>query len=78
VVDAWVSSEPWARFEVPATEIGRISPGFLAEEERTLGPRWYRQEYGCSFEETEDSVFASETIAGAITSEVTPLFGAGS
>jgi hypothetical protein len=74
--EAW-SGETWERFEVPATEIGRISGAFLAEEEGALGPRWFRQEYLCSFEETEDSVFASEAVETAITSEVTPLFGEG-
>lgn len=71
----WTEGEGWERYEVPATDVPRISPEFLAEERRTLGERWYRQEFLCSFEETEDSVFASEAIESAITSEVSPLFG---
>jgi hypothetical protein len=48
----------------------------LAEERATL-PSWvFRQEYECSFEETEDAVFTTEMIDGAISSDVTPLFGA--
>lgn len=59
-----------------AEECPRISQEFL--EERAALPSWiYRQEYECSFEETEDQVFTTEMIERAITSEVTPLFGSG-
>ena len=51
--------------------------GVLAEERATL-PSWvFRQEYECSFEETEDQVFSTEMVERAVTSEVTPLFGSG-
>jgi hypothetical protein len=41
-------------------------------------PSWvFRQEHECSFEETEDQVFTIEMVERAVTSEVTPLFGAG-
>jgi terminase large subunit-like protein len=67
----------WERYEVKAQECPRISPKFL-EEERQVLPSWvYRQEYECSFEELEDTVFTYEMIQGAVTSEVTPLFGSG-
>ena len=59
-----------------AEECPRISQEFL--EERAALPSWiYRQEYECSFEETEDQVFTTEMIERAVTSEVTPLFGSG-
>jgi len=61
---------------VTAEECPRISQEFL--EERAALPSWiYRQEYECSFEETEDQVFTTEMIERAVTSEVTPLFGSG-
>jgi len=61
---------------VTAEECPRISEEFL--EERAALPSWiYRQEYECSFEETEDQVFTTEMIERAVTSEVTPLFGSG-
>ena len=65
----------WQRYAVTAHDCPRISKAFLEEEAKTLGLRWFRQEYECSFEETEDSVFDYETVEGAITEEVTPLFG---
>ena len=65
----------WERYEVPASQCPRISEEFLEEERRVL-PSWvFRQEYECSFEETEDQVFTTEMVERALTSEVTPLFG---
>src|SRR5215208_3415962 len=67
----------WERYEVPASQCLRISEAFLEEERRVL-PSWvYRQEYECSFEETEDQVFTTEMVEQAVTPEVTPLFGSG-
>jgi hypothetical protein len=65
----------WERYEIPASECPRIPAAFLEEERRAL-PTWvYRQEYECSFEETEDQVFTTEMVERAVTSEVKPLFG---
>jgi hypothetical protein len=67
----------WERYEVPASQCLRISEEFLEEERRVL-PSWvYRQEYECSFEDTEDQVFTTEMVEQAVTPEVTPLFGSG-
>jgi hypothetical protein len=75
--EEWTGGAGWERYEVPAEECPRISPEFL-EEERAALPSWvYRQEYECSFEETEDQVFTTEMIDRAVTSEVKPLFGTG-
>jgi hypothetical protein len=73
--EEWIGGAGWERFEVPASQCPRISPTFLEEEQRSLPARVYRQEYECSFEETEDSVFSYELVEQAVTSEVTPLFG---
>jgi hypothetical protein len=70
-------SAGWERYEVTAEECPRITPEFLEEEQEAL-PSWvYRQEYECSFEETEDQVFTHEMVERAVTAEVTPLFGSG-
>ena len=48
--DAWCSpDDSWARIRVPATDVPRISPEFLAAERR-LGDAYFRQEYECSFQ----------------------------
>jgi hypothetical protein len=61
---------------VTAEECPRISEVFLEEERSVLPPWIFRQEYECSFEETEDAVFTHEMIERAVTSEVKPLFAA--
>jgi phage FluMu gp28-like protein len=65
----------WERYEVPASQCPRISEEFLEEERRTLPRRVFRQEYECSFEETDDQVFSHADVQAAISEEVTPLFG---
>ncbi len=56
--DAWANGgTDWARIEVPAERITRITPEFLAGERRAMGTSWFRQEYGCSFEALEGLVY---------------------
>jgi hypothetical protein len=75
--EEWTKGRGWERYEVPARECPRIAEAFLAEERRSL-PDWvYRQEYLCSFEETEDAVFTTEMVDAAVSADVTPLFGLG-
>jgi hypothetical protein len=71
------SSAGGERYEVLASECPRISEEFLEEEHAALPSYVFRQEYECSFEETEDQVFTTDVIERAVTSEVTPLFGTG-
>lgn len=70
--EAWRSSEPWERFEVPATECPRISSEFLDEERRTLGEWWFRQEYGCEFMDAQAAAFRQEDVEAAFDPEVDP------
>jgi hypothetical protein len=72
--EAWRSGEAWERYEVPATMCPRISPEFLAEEERTLGQWWFKQEYLCTFMDARDAVFRYEDIMAALSADVAPLF----
>ena len=66
--------EGWERYEVRAEECERIPASFLEEERRAL-PAWiFRQEYECSFEDTEDQLFGYELVQSSITDEVTPFF----
>jgi len=75
--EQWSNGVGWERYEIPASDCLRISAGFL-EEERAALPGWvFRQEYCCSFEETEDAVFTTDMIERAVTPEVRPLFGTG-
>jgi len=68
--EAWRSAEPWERYEIPAPACPRISPAFLAEERRNMGEWWFNQEYLCSFEDAQTSVFTREEIDAAFAEEV--------
>jgi hypothetical protein len=64
--EEWTNGGPaWERYEVPATEIPRISPEFLEEERRSLPEWFFAQEYLCEFRETEDQLFTHEMIERA-------------
>jgi hypothetical protein len=71
----WVGAGAWQRVRITAPQCPRIDAAFLADEQRALGERWYRQEYLCSFEDTVDAVFAFADIQAALSDEVQPLFG---
>ena len=75
--EEWTSEAggAWERYEIPASQCPRIPASFLLEERRSLPRRVFRQEYECSFEETDDQVFSHADVQAAISSEVTPLFG---
>ena len=60
--EAWRGSEPWERYEVPATMCPRISPAFLEEERRNLGEWWYEQEYECRFLDAQSQAFKREDV----------------
>jgi hypothetical protein len=73
----WTNGVGWERYEVPASQVSRISPEFLEEERRNMPATWFAQEYECKFVETSDQVFAHEDIMAALDSRVRPLFGGG-
>lgn len=78
--EAWTSTgEPWERVRVPASECPRIDREFLDEERLVLGPRWFAQEYCCSFEESVGGVFSSAALDVLLTPAVAaiPFPGAG-
>jgi Terminase large subunit, T4likevirus-type, N-terminal len=70
----WIGPGPWRRIRVRAEECPRLTSDFLAGERRAMGPRWYRQEYQCSFESAVDSVFNEEDLQAAIDDTAAPLF----
>ena len=73
--EEWTEGVGWERYEIPAEEVPRIPPGFLAEERAALPAFIYEQEYCCRFIETEDQLFGYDLVASSITDEVAPLFG---
>lgn len=56
--EEWHSnSTDWHKIRIPWQDCQRITPSFIAQETRSLGDSWVRQEYACSFESLEGLVF---------------------
>ena len=72
--EEWIGANVWERVKITADECPRIPAEFLAEERRSLGDRWFAQEYLCSFEETVGAVFSHSDIQGALSDDIVPLF----
>jgi hypothetical protein len=53
----WFSDNPWRRFRVTGRDCPRITPDFLANEERSMGKSWVDQEYNCLFTALEGVVY---------------------
>lgn len=67
----------WKRVRVPASECQRIGAAFLSEERASMGDYFYAQEYECSFETSDASLFDEETLRKMWDSRVKPLFPEG-
>lgn len=63
----------WETYRVKASMCPRIPHDFLVEQKESLGDRWYRQEFECSFEDPIDAVFAEEDIQRAVRHDVQPI-----
>jgi hypothetical protein len=64
--DEWESGgSVWWRRKVTAWDCPRIPRAFLAEERAKLGPRWFAQEYECSFEAVEGAFFDPAVVDAA-------------
>lgn len=72
--EEWETGEGWTRVKHTAYDNPRISPAWLEEERRRIGPRAFAQEYLCEFVEVEDQVFTYESVQRAMTDEFPPLF----
>ncbi len=68
----------WEKVRITAYECPRIAPEFLDEERRSMGERWFNQEYRGIFADRIDSVFTHDMVEGSISDEVEPLFGGSS
>jgi hypothetical protein len=71
--EEWSRGAAWERYRVTAAECPRIPREFLDAERAALGPRWFSQEYGCSFEAAVGAVFAPEAVDAAVSDEVRPI-----
>jgi len=66
--DAWHSTEPWHRIEIPWNECPRISPEFICQEVNAMGSDWVDQEYQCVFSHKQGKVYTD--FDNCLTSEL--------
>jgi hypothetical protein len=71
--EEWHGEGKWQRVRIDATQCPRITAEFLAEEERTLGPFWFTQEYLLAFNDAIDSFFRQEDIDAALSTDEQPF-----
>jgi hypothetical protein len=72
--EAWSGGTgEWERIRVPAPECPRIPAKFLDEERKTMGERWFRQEYLCEFTDAVSAVFDRDLVEKAISYDFEPL-----
>jgi len=72
----WATGVGWERSQIVARECPRISTEFLEDEQRSLGPHVFEQEYNCEFFDPDTAVFSSELIERAMTDDILPLWNA--
>ena len=68
-------SAAWSYFDVKATECPRISPEFLEEQRRLLGPVLFAQEFENVAADADDQVFSAESIDRAFLSDMPAIQG---
>jgi hypothetical protein len=71
--DAWTKGAHWTRISVKATDCPRIAKDFLEEQRRSMGERWYRQEYLCEFQGTHTQLIPEHILERVFTRRVPPL-----
>lgn len=73
--EAWTGGSPdWARVRVTTDMCPRITPEFLAEERRALGPTMFESEYGLVFHDDSMAAFPTHIIDGIFNKELRPLW----
>lgn len=72
--EAWIGDADWHRVRITPDMCPRITPEFLAEELKALGPERYSEEYGLEFRDNDEAVFPVGVIEKAFSSEVQPLW----
>src|SRR5262249_22666896 len=71
--EEWHGGGPWKRVRITWRDCPRITPEFIAEETRALGPAWVDQEYNACFTALEGLVYPD--FEQAVVDEVVGLCG---
>lgn len=73
--ETWISGGPeWKRVKITAADCPRISPAFLAEQMKLLGPTRYAEEYDCCFVDNDMSAFSTDLIDAMFQNDLEPLW----
>ncbi len=64
----------WRKIMITADQCPRITQAFLDEERRTIGDRWFRQEYFCEFLEMEGALFGANLVTSLFDDNIPHLF----
>jgi hypothetical protein len=71
----WSNKDPsWKRVKITAADCPRISPEFLAEELKDLGPTRFAEEYNCEWIDPETSAFSTDMIDSMFNNDLVPLW----
>ena len=66
----WTDGGPdWHRAQITAYDVPRIARDWLDRERERIGDYWFRQEYGCEFVETDDTVFSFADVEAALVDD---------
>jgi Terminase large subunit, T4likevirus-type, N-terminal len=68
--ELWQGPAEWHRIQFLAENCPRYSSEYLEDMRTNMPPQLYRQEFECSFEETEDQVFREEDIQRTLSDSV--------
>jgi hypothetical protein len=68
----WTTGVGYERTQITAKDCPRISPAFLEDEQRILGPYRFAQEYLCEFQDSDSAVFSSALIEDAFCDLTSP------
>jgi hypothetical protein len=63
----------WERVTITGEQSARISARKLADERKRMTPVVFASEYMCSFEDSGNQLFPTDTIRAALTDEVDPI-----
>lgn len=73
--ELWHNNDPlWSRIRVTTDMCPRITPEFLAEERKILGPVRFSEEYGLEFVDNEMAAFPAQIIDGIFSKELRALW----
>lgn len=73
--DIWSESPGWSKVRIPVTEVPRIAPEWIEDQEASMPRWWFLQEFMCEFMESTDQVFGYNHVMSALSEDFEPFIG---